>query len=115
MYKSISSETSKLLAKETALRTRKSIIPPIPVDEDWEVCDPAFFADDSDAEILIVVGERKVRKGPTIVEEDTSDCSICMESFPVGSFLQESLTPLRDARKEDHKFCITCLEENIRN
>ena len=66
---------------------------------------------DSDSDSVIIVGERSVKR--PIIEGNTSVCAICMESFPSGSFITENLTPWCGDRKQDHIFCITCLQDHI--
>ena len=68
-------------------------------------------ANDSDSDSVIIVGERSVKR--PIIEGNTSVCAICMESFPSGSFITENLTPWCGDRKQDHIFCITCLQDHI--
>lgn len=91
---------------EEAVRARKPAAQQMPVEEEWEVYDPAAFDDDSDTESVIFVDA---------VEEQTRDCRVCLESFPTDSFLQESISPFCTAHREDHKgtVCINCIEQHI--
>jgi hypothetical protein len=80
--------------------------------EEWAIYDRDFFADDSDTESDVTLAGENLIEEP-VAAEDNLDCRICLESFPAGRFLQEGPTPSCDAQKEDHRFCVKCLENHI--